>query len=486
MREVICPLLESAARWPDSPALCDSSTQFTFRELDSAAAAIAELLRGRGVESGVRLAIIESNRLELAPLLWAVFRLGALAVLLNPRFPKAALADQLAASGCRYAVRFESSSWPLSLSDLRLIHIDRSDLDGPPPHPTDQVAIPLDRPATVMFTSGTSDVPKAVLHSFGNHYFNAVGSNENLPLAPGDRWLLSLPLYHVGGMGILFRCILSRACIVIPPSGEPLARAIIDHEITHVSLVPTQLQRLLDDSRSVAEAARCLKAVLLGGAAIPDALNARARKAGLSVYSSYGLTEMASQVATSSRDNVSLRVLPHRELSMAADGEILVRGNTLFLGYLEADRTRLPLDDRGWFHTGDVGAVDTEGCLTVIGRKDNMFVSGGENIHPEQIEAALNRVKGIEQALVVPIDDPEFGQRPVAFLKYDYRWLKDVPELPPVDETSIITELEKSLPRFMIPATFYPWPQGYESTGIKDDRRFFRELAARLRNRRPL
>src|SRR3990172_9265027 len=162
---------------------------------------------------------------------------------------------------------------------------------------------------------------------------------------------------------------------------------------------------------------------------------------------------MASQVTTgqSVKGIHSGKLLSHRELKIASDGEILVKGETLFLGYLDKGDLNLPVDPDGWFNTGDIGGLDAKGFLSVHGRKDNMIISGGENIHPEEIEAHLMRVPGIESALVVGIEDEEFGQRPAAFVKYC--------ENGRIPEKEIIEELEKLLPRFKIPKIYWEWPE---------------------------
>jgi O-succinylbenzoic acid--CoA ligase len=162
------------------------------------------------------------------------------------------------------------------------------------------------------------------------------------------------------------------------------------------------------------------------------------------------------------------RVLPHREVSTSEEGEILVRGATLFAGYVEDENLGLPLDTEGWFHTGDLGEMDENGYLRVLGRKDNRFFSGGENIQPEEIEEALGVLPGVEAAVVVPVDDAEFGQRPVAFVRM-------------VDGSTadLASELENVLPGFKVPVSFHPWP--WESVGMKVNRAYFRELARRLR-----
>jgi O-succinylbenzoic acid--CoA ligase len=182
---------------------------------------------------------------------------------------------------------------------------------------------------------------------------------------------------------------------------------------------------------------------------------------------------MASQVTATrpgaSREELrtSGRPLAHREILVSDDGEILVRGKTLFAGYVKSDTMDRPLDAGGWFHTGDLGALDADGYLRIWGRKDNLFVSGGENVQPEEIEEVLCRLDGVEEAVVVPVPDAEFESRPVAFV----RVADGGPE-------NLTRALEPALPRFKIPVAFYEWSGGPE--GMKLDRAFFRERAVRL------
>ena len=253
--------------------------------------------------------------------------------------------------------------------------------------------IPLQRPATIVHTSGSSGVPKAVLHSCGNHYYNALGSNANLPLTAEDRWLLDLPLHHVAGLGIVFRCLLAGAAVVMPDRGESLDAALDRYGITHLSAVPTQLRRLLKRPGSGRRAA--LRYLLVGGCEVPRKLLARARARGLPVFTSYGCTEMASQVTTTGIDSTAAqrltsgRRLPYRRLRVDDEGEILLAAETLFMGYVERGEVTRPVDSGGWFATGDLGRVDEDGYLSVTGRRDNRFFCGGETIHPEEIERAL-------------------------------------------------------------------------------------------------
>jgi len=312
--------------------------------------------------------------------------------------------------------------------------------------------INLNQDATILFTSGSSSQPKAALHSFGNHYYNALAANGWIPLKRGDRWLLSLPLVHVSGLGILFRVLLAGATIVLPEKKEPLAKSLQKYQISHVSLVPTQLYRLLQNTKSRFPA---LKAILLGGAPIPENLLRQSIKQKLPVHVTYGLTEMASQVATSKEINktnnkMQARILKHARIKISSGKEIWVKGKTLFKGYVEGKKISSPLNKQGWFPTGDLGILEKNKILKILGRKDNMFISGGENIQPEEIEACLYQIRGIENALVVPRQNQEFGFRPVAFIQFKTK--------KKMTKEYLKNYLKKFLPRFKIPVEFYPWP----------------------------
>jgi len=166
------------------------------------------------------------------------------------------------------------------------------------------------------------------------------------------------------------------------------------------------------------------------------------------------------------------QLLHYRQLKIADDGEILVRGETLFRGYARGDDTERPFDADGWFATGDMGDLDDQGYLRVSGRRDNLFISGGENIHPEEIEQALAAAAGVERVMVVPIPDAEFGARPVAFVA--------TTQDAPLKTETILKGLASILPRFKLPAAIYAWPEDLQQTGLKPSRVLFQERALSL------
>ena len=453
---------------PKDAALIGARGVTSYEELDRLVSAAA--VRLGELEAGSRVALYLQRDERYVALLLALIRAGHVACPLSDRVPSRGVAPLLERAACSALISDDEEL--LRTAGANLLRPKPEDLLREGQQFAEPADIPLGRPATIIFTSGSTGVPKAALHTFGNHYHSALGSNANIALMPGDRWLHSLPLYHVGGLSILFRCLLAGATVALPQQGTPPGEAIAGFGATHVSLVSTQLLRLLREDANRGG----LEAVLMGGGPIPASLVDEAVARGLPVHTSYGLTEMASQVTTTP-PGASLeelrtagRVLPHREVAISGSGEILVRGQTLFAGYVEGERLNRPLDAEGWFHTGDLGELDDNIYLRVRGRMDNLFVSGGENVQPEEIEEALYRLEGIEEAVVVPVPDEEFGARPVAFIRTD--------DLEPGD---LAHELEPVLPRFKIPISFHPWPEE-APRGMKVDRAALRERVLRLRN----
>lgn len=469
-----CPLREAARAHPDRVALIAPGHTFTFLQMDAAAEHASAQVRAAGIvpASAVAIHLPQSERYAL--LLLALIRAGCIAAPLNSRIPPAGLPPLLRRIGATHLVTENAEVAAAAAAALVMPVVPSALLGGgtaPAAAELTPIAFAASHPATIVFTSGSTGEPKAALHSLGNHSASAAGSNQNIPLAPGDCWLLSLSLYHVGGIAILFRCLLAGATVVIPGEGAGVAESIEQHRISHASLVSTQLQRLLRSAGQ--QAPDHLRALLLGGSAIPPDLLADAHARGFPVHTSYGMTEMASQITTTAPGAPlaellsSGRSLPGRELKIGADGEILVRGETVFLGYLDGDGLHPARDADGWFHTGDLGGLDDAGLLRVAGRADNQFISGGENIQPEEIERGLLEHPGIEEAVVVPVPDREWGQRPVAFVRGAAL----------AQPAALARWLEQRLPRFMIPVGFLPWPPGGE--GMKRDRTALRERAVR-------
>jgi O-succinylbenzoic acid--CoA ligase len=472
-----CPVYRNARKFGRAPAIFAPGQVISYREFHSAVCKVQQKIKSLGIKADDHIAVVAGNSAEYLVILFALWRIKAIACLLNPRLPIQALSIQVRSARC--AVLLTDIKDILTSDRIKIPKLEFHEVcpraAAPKIHHADTGGMPIEydlaQRATVMFTSGSCGVPKPAVHKWGNHYYSALGANEHIPFLKKDLWLLSLPLYHVAGMGIIFRVFLGGGAVVIPDNKNDLIKAIVKNRVTHISLVPTQLYRLLRDAKNVG-ILRGLKAILIGGSAIPDTVMREAMDAGLPVYVSYGLTEMASQVATSDRLSSEnhfrgARVLNYRQVKISDEGEILVKGQTLFEGYWEGEGLRRPWDKEGWFATGDLGSLGGDGTLTVSGRRDTMFICGGENIHPEEIERHLCQIDGIVQAIVVPVEDEEFGARPAAFIQTTKEMR--------LSKKEILTSLRDRLPSFKVPVQIHTWP-AIVRTGIKPNRSHFIRL----------
>ncbi|PSU95332.1 o-succinylbenzoate--CoA ligase [Photobacterium kishitanii] len=367
----------------------------------------AQRLVAQGVKRDQLVAVVAPNSIDLLWLLLAIIRVGARYVGLNPKLPSKALTEQLALLGNDY----------LWCSSAELAEQLPGKVISLMMDTTSNRLIPVmwqeHRPVTLTLTSGSTGAPKAVVHHAQSHLASASGLLKQMTFTADDSWLLSLPLFHISGLAIVWRWLYRGARIVVV---EPELQQQALQWVSHASLVPTQLQRFLDSEYAQQHQ---LQQVLLGGATIPVSLTTAAERVGIECWSGYGMTEMASTI-TAKRANSSPgvgTVLPYRKLILR-DGEIWVSGKVLCLGYYR-NRTIFSLvgcnDDDEWFATKDLGEWHDDE-LFIRGRADNMFISGGENVQPEDIEQVLLQHPAVNQVIVLPVADHDFGARPVAIL----------------------------------------------------------------------
>jgi O-succinylbenzoic acid--CoA ligase len=369
--------LHRAARTrPDAVALRADDGALTYAELHGAATLAAQRLSALGVRPGDRVAIALPARRAFVETLHGCLLLGAPAVPIDLRSRPAE--RRARAAGCVTVVDapldgFADAGAPLG---------DTHDLAAP---------------AIVVHTSGTTSGPRAIELTYGNWLWSALGSAAALGVRPDDAWLCTLPLSHVGGLSILVRSTIYATKVVLHERFDAEAAADeIATRATLVSVVPTTLARLLDAGLRHPPH---LRAALVGGAPIAGALLERAAAAGVPTVSTYGLTEACSQVTTGGPALFCTRV------AIGLGREILVAGPTVAPGALSED---------GWLHTGDEGALDAAGHLTVTGRAGDTIISGGENVAPAEVEAVLESHPAVAEAAVHGVADPEWGERVVA------------------------------------------------------------------------
>ncbi len=458
MKLIPCLLRKNALRIGQQPAVICGDTLLNYRAFDRIVDYSVNQLMGLGVKEGMRVVVISPVNIEHLAVLFALWRIGAIACIVSGHNPETAINEQCKKIKAKVILSYYHrilGSKRIQAEKIRLQSIVNLKIRDNTAIVKENIFYDLERAATVIFSSGSSGEPKAVQHSLGSHYFSAQGSNENIPVKLNSRWLVSLPLYHVSGLSIIFRCLLGGAALVIPDENSKLRGIIVKQKVTHVSLVAAQLFRLLADKKPFVPLKK-LKAVLLGGSAIPEPLIKKAVASGLPVYVSYGLTEMASQVATTGllkgKDfSWKAKLLRYRKVRISGEGEILLSGKTLFQGYVSGGKLMPCVDRQGWFHSGDIGYRENGRYLIVKGRKDRMFISGGENIFPEEIEQAIYKSGLVAGVVVVPVQSQEYGFRPIAFVKPKKNKR--------VNRLALIKYLSRHLPKFKIPEDFYAWPK---------------------------
>ncbi|MDF7680604.1 o-succinylbenzoate--CoA ligase [Enterobacteriaceae bacterium ESL0689] len=427
----------------DAAALRLNNQILSWQQLCTRVDGLAQGFCAQGVAIGEGVLLRASNQ-PATLLAWlALLQCGARILPINPQLPPALLSTLLPQLDLRYALDLEPDALDLAYPALSLQMANGSH------------AVPWDaaRLASMTLTSGSTGLPKAAVHSCHAHLASAQGVLTMIVLTADDDWLLSLPLFHVSGQGILWRWLLAGSRLTVRDK-QPLAQAL--QGCTHASLVPTQLWRLLRDDADVT-----LRAVLLGGAAIPLALTAQARARGIACWCGYGLTEFASTVCAKAADSapdVGLP-LPGRHVKIV-DGEIWLRGESMAAGYWHDGRLQPLVNAQGWFATRDRGEW-REGKLMILGRMDNLFFSGGEGVQPEEVERVIARHPQVRQVFVVPLEDSEFGQRPVAVVECDAQ----------CDIASLAGWAQDKLARFQQPVRWLALPPWLKNGGIKISRR---------------
>ncbi len=423
---------------PEKTFLYINGARCSYAETDALVdAACAWLTARRKIQPGDIVALLLPNGLNFVLAALALMRLRAVMAPLNARLTTEELnwqLDHIDAALLLCDAQTLQQTAPLNCHSLKIP--DR--LPSAPPTPA--IAHDLTADCAIIHTSGTSGRPKAAVLTYGNFRHSARASALRLGVMPRDRWLCVLPLYHVGGLSILLRALIyGTALDLLPFSIKGVNHALTRLPITQVSLVPTMLGWLLDAREQVWNPQ--LRTILLGGeAARPDLLQ-RCVDLDLPIAVSYGLSEAASQVATATPDLVRRKPgtvgkpLAGAQVHITDEsgavtatgepGELLVKGATVMRGY---HKTEPPTD--GWLSTGDIGYVDADGDLFILQRRVDLIVSGGENVYPAEVEAALRQHPSVAEALVFGLPDEAWGQRVAAVI-----------ELKP-DETTSAEELQ--------------------------------------------
>lgn len=415
-----------------------------------------------GVQPGDRVAVLAHNHIDTFALLFACAELGAVLLPLNWRLAPAEIADQLART--RPSATLADATFLPTLTTLQAenpaLPSPLALADGPGSEPLQGPGSALDAPWVILFTSGSTGRPKGALLSHAQLHWNAVNTTLACDLSPADSTLTFTPLFHTGGLNCLSSPLLHRGGRVVVSRGFDAGQAlevIATERISTLMGVPTIFQMMAEHPRFAETDLTSVRDALCGGAPLSVPLLHSFLARGIPLRQGFGLTEvgpncfsMPAAFSVAKAGSVGLPIhhvdaqLLRPDGTRCADdepGELVLGGPAVCSGYFEdPDGTAKSIRD-GWFHTGDVLSRDADGFFWVRGRIKEMFISGGENVYPAEVEAALLQVPGVREAAVIGIPDDRWGEVGAAWITAQ----------PGASTEGVLTALRERLARYKVP-----------------------------------
>lgn len=417
-------LLEAAAARPLSRAIISKQATLSFHWLFKRSLDTADYLKGKGITRNDNVGILFSHNYEFFVIVNAIWFLGAVPVPLNTRHTSHEISEQIVQAKIKHLIIDKHIN-----NSFKLLNFPDIFYYAPPP--AEEISLKEnnvadiykpnpDSTALIMFTSGSSGKPKAVVHTFSSIYSSVLLTESFSNFEHDDILLASLPFYHIGGFMVLMRGLISGTAIAFPESLKfnDFTASLTKYDPTIISIVPTTLFRL---TKSYIPPNKNLRYAFLGGGPASDDIIIKAISKGWPIVKVYGSTETCSMVTALSFNEikekpscagkplhgVELQISPREQTS---DEELGIKSPSLFKEYFnDADITHAKIKD-GFYFTGDFGSIDEEGYLYIESRREDIIISGGENISAKEVEAVILQNSSIEDTCVVPVDDNTWGQ----------------------------------------------------------------------------
>ena len=423
--------------------------RLTFQQLNARCNRVANALRAGGVKSGDRVALLMMNGAEFLETFFAVAKIGAANVPLNWRLVADELEFILKDSGATVLVYDESFAKVASelqsrgaKTDVRLwiqlggqvpaFAVDYNAWCAAVPDTEPELAGFNDDLLFIMYTSGTTGLPKGVMHTHSTVTWATLTAVATCDMRTGDRFLLSLPMFHVGALNPSMNCVYMGCTQVILKSFDPKLswELIRDEKITSTLMVPAMLQFMLAVYDPAKHDCSTLRWCMSGAAPVPVNLIKTYIDMGIEIQQVYGMTESCGPGClivgedAITRAGSTGRGFFHTEVRIAGTdgrdcapgeaGEVLMRGNHIMAGYWNRPEATEQTLRGGWLHSGDVGTMDEEGFVTIRDRMKDMLISGGENVYPAEVENMLLGHPSLADAAVIGLPSPKWGEVPLA------------------------------------------------------------------------
>ncbi|MDF5755116.1 long-chain fatty acid--CoA ligase [Spongiactinospora sp. TRM90649] len=461
--------LRRARATPHRPAVVTATGELTFAGLAERTTRLAHALRSMGVRRGDRVAYLGSNAAPLVETMFAAHLLGAVFVPLNTRLTAAELSFQL--DDCAASVLLHDAGFADVVSRLRVTAVTVGEGSGGLGYeerlrasPADTIDEPVGHadPAMILYTSGTTGRPKGAVLTHGNVIWNSLNVIIEIDITSTEVTLVSAPLFHVAALNMTLLPTLLKGGRVVLMNGwevDTCFDLVERHRVTWMFGVPTMFADLTRSPRWNSADLSSIRSLLTGGASVPPALIAAYQERGLRFVQGYGLTEASPGALIVPADMSTVKIgaagVPHffSDVRLAGldpagtggtEGELLINGPTVMAGYWgRPDATAAAITEDGWIRTGDVGRVDEDGYYSIVGRLKEMYISGGENVYPAEVEAALLLHPEVEECAVIGVPDERWGEVGRAFVRL--RPGRTIPE------QELLAFLDGGLARYKIP-----------------------------------
>ncbi|MCB2227705.1 MAG: long-chain fatty acid--CoA ligase [Desulfarculaceae bacterium] len=432
-------------------AVIDGERRISYSRLNQRVNQLARALAEGGLRRGDRLSMLALNCLEWVEAVMATAKLGVILVPLNWRLTPAELIYQLSDSQTRHLI-FAPGLEDLAAQITPAAKLERLWVLGGEDHgeagsyeaalaaqsaeePELDYAVDLTCPHLIVYTSGTTGRPKGAVLSQANSMWNALNLHVDLEFTSADRELVVLPMFHIGGIGLFTLSLIYVGASVVTQRDFDLAqimRRLREEEVTLFFAVPAMYLLLIQSPDFDPGAFDKVRMCFSGGAPLPPSLIEQYHELGITLQQGYGMSEaspsttvLLPQYAWAKRGSVGR---PHmhvrlkiagpkdQELPVGSVGQVLLKGPNIMQGYWNQPEANREVFAGGWFHTGDLGRLDEDGFLYIVDRQKDMYISGGENVYPAEVEHAIFELEDVAEAAVVGMPDPRWGETGMAFV----------------------------------------------------------------------